>query len=243
MRVGVVVFPGSNCDQDCLWALGASAIEAVPLWHKDDSVQGCDAVILPGGFSYGDYLRCGAIARLSPIMSAIGRHARAGGLVIGICNGFQILTEAGLLPGALLRNTGLRFICRPVFVRVEQTSSALTRSCRAGQVLSLPIAHAEGRYWLADPQLRELEARGQVILRYCAADGRSDATANPNGSANGIAGVCNPDGNVVGLMPHPERAIDPRLGGTDGRCLLAGLSLPAPFAATETPGLRPVASP
>jgi phosphoribosylformylglycinamidine synthase subunit PurQ / glutaminase len=242
MRVGVVVFPGSNCDQDCLWAFGATAIEAVPLWHKHDSVEGCDAVVLPGGFSYGDYLRCGAIARLSPIMSAIGRHAKAGGVVVGICNGFQILTEAGLLPGTLLRNAGLRFICRPVFVRVEQTSSALTRGCRAGQVLSLPIAHAEGRYWLAEPQLRELEARGQVVMRYCAADGRVDGADNPNGSANGIAGVCSPEGNVVGLMPHPERVVDPKLGGTDGRCLLTSLTLSAPSAATATPGLRPVAS-
>jgi phosphoribosylformylglycinamidine synthase len=224
MRAGVVVFPGSNCDRDCLWALEACAIEAVPLWHKDDSVQGCDAVILPGGFSYGDYLRCGAIARLSPIMSAIGRHAKAGGVVVGICNGFQILTEAGLLPGTLLRNTGLRFICRPVFVRVEQTASALTQDCPAGRVLSLPIAHAEGRYWLDEPQLRELEERGQVVLRYCSADGRVDAAGNPNGALNGIAGVCNPDGNVVGLMPHPERAIDPWLGGTDGRCLLDSLT-------------------
>jgi phosphoribosylformylglycinamidine synthase I len=238
MRAGVVVFPGSNCDQDCLWALGASAIDTVPLWHKDDSVQGCDVVILPGGFSYGDYLRCGAIARLSPIMSAIRRHAKAGGVVIGICNGFQILTEAGLLPGTLLRNTGLRFICRPVFVRVEQTSSVLTRACRSGRVLSLPIAHAEGRYWLSETELRELEARGQVVLRYCAADGTVDPASNPNGSANGIAGVCNSDGNVVGLMPHPERAIDSRLGGTDGRCLMAGLATPARTATTAAPGLQ-----
>jgi phosphoribosylformylglycinamidine synthase I len=243
MRVGVVVFPGSNCDQDCLWALGAVAIEAVPLWHKDDSLQGCDAVILPGGFSYGDYLRCGAIARLSPIMSAISRHSKAGGVVIGICNGFQILTEAGLLPGTLLRNAGLRFICRPVSVRVEQTASALTRGCNAGQVLSLPIAHAEGRYWLAESELQELEARGQVVLRYCTADGRIDAIANPNGSLNGIAGVCNIDGNVVGLMPHPERVVDAWLGGTDGRCLLTGLTLSASSTAPVTPGLRPVASP
>ena len=243
MRVGVVVFPGSNCDRDCLWALGTAAIEAVPLWHKDDSLLGCDAVILPGGFSYGDYLRCGAIARLSPIMPAISRHAKAGGIVIGICNGFQILTEAGLLPGTLLRNAGLRFICRPVFVRVEQTASALTRGCRVGQVLSLPIAHAEGRYWLAGSELPELEARGQVVLRYCAADGRIDETANPNGSLNGIAGVCNVDGNVVGLMPHPERVTDPRLGGMDGRCLLTSLTLSATSTAQVTPGLRPVASP
>jgi len=225
MRVGVVVFPGSNCDQDCLWALESCGIEAAPLWHKDDSLQGCDAVILPGGFSYGDYLRCGAIARLSPIMSAIARHAKAGGVVIGICNGFQILTEAGLLPGTLLRNTGLRFICRPVFVRVEQTSSALTAGCRVGQVLSLPIAHAEGRYWLAESELRMLEEHGQVVFRYCSADGRSEAAENPNGSANQIAGVRSRDGNVVGLMPHPERVIDPWLGGTDGRVLLNGLAL------------------
>ncbi len=240
MRAGVVVFPGSNCDQDCLWALEASGIEAVPLWHKDDSVQGCEAVILPGGFSYGDYLRCGAIARLSPIMAAIGRHAKAGGVVLGICNGFQILTEAGLLPGTLLRNTGLRFICRPVFVRIEQAASALTRRCQPGQVLSLPIAHAEGRYWLDGPALRQLEEQGQVVLRYCAADGRVDESANPNGSVNQIAGVSNRDGNVVGLMPHPERAIDPWLGGTDGRCLIN--SLRHPDASAATPALRSVAS-
>jgi phosphoribosylformylglycinamidine synthase len=231
MRVGVVVFPGSNCDQDCLWALEARGIEAVPLWHKDDSLQGCGAVILPGGFSYGDYLRCGAIARLSPIMAAVDRHAKSGGVVVGICNGFQILTEAGLLPGSLLRNTGLRFICRPVFVRIEQTASALTRDCRAGQVLSLPIAHAEGRYWLEEPALRELEERGQVILRYCSADGRVDAADNPNGALNGIAGVCNRDGNVVGLMPHPERAVDARLGSTDGLCLIDSLARAASSSA------------
>jgi len=238
MRVGVVVFPGSNCDRDCLWALDACAIEAVPLWHKDDSLQGCDAVIVPGGFSYGDYLRCGAIARFSPVMSAIARHAGAGGIVIGICNGFQILTEAGLLPGTLLRNTGLRFICRPVFVRVEQTASALTAGCLTGQVLSLPIAHAEGRYWLAEPELRTLEEQGQVVFRYCAADGRSDAADNPNGSANQIAGVRNRDGNVVGLMPHPERAIDLRLGGTDGRGLLNSLTLFGASSAAPVSTLR-----
>jgi len=223
MRAGVVTFPGSNCDQDCLWALGAQAIEAVPLWHQQGSLEGCDVVILPGGFSYGDYLRCGAIARFSPIMAAVREHAAAGGVVVGICNGFQILTEAGLLPGTLLRNEGLRFLCQPVFVRVEQTRSHLTNSCRAGGVLSLPIAHAEGRYWAPPDELDELDANGQVVVRYCTADGRLAAEANPNGSARHIAGVCNQRGNVIGLMPHPERAIDRWLGSADGRCLIESL--------------------
>ncbi len=226
MRVGVVVFPGSNCDQDCLWALGECGLEAVPLWHQQSVLDGCDAVVLPGGFSYGDYLRCGAIARFSPIMAAVKRHADAGGTVVGICNGFQILTEAGLLPGTLLRNDGLRFLCRPVVVRVEQTHSPLTRRCRPGDLLSLPIAHAEGRYWAPPALLDELDAHGQVIFRYATADGQLSPEANPNGSLRHIAGVCNRQGNVVGLMPHPERAIDRWLGGTDGRRLLESLRAP-----------------
>lgn len=230
MRVGVVVFPGSNCDRDCLWALGDCGVEAAPLWHQRASLEGCDTVVLPGGFSYGDYLRCGAIARFSPIMAAVKQHAQAGGAVIGICNGFQILTEAGLLPGTLLRNEGLRFVCRTVSVRVEQRHSVLTRQCRPGDVLSLPIAHAEGRYWAPPQLLDELEANGQVVLRYCAADGQLTEAANPNGSARHIAGVCNRQGNVVGLMPHPERAADRWLGSADGRCLIESLRAPGVLA-------------
>ncbi|MEW6325697.1 MAG: phosphoribosylformylglycinamidine synthase subunit PurQ [Nitrospirota bacterium] len=234
MRVGVIVFPGSNCDQDCLWALRECGFEAVPLWHQQAALDGCDAVVLPGGFSYGDYLRCGAIARFSPVMAAVKRHADGGGAVVGICNGFQILTEAGLLPGTLLRNEGLRFLCRPVTVRVEQAHSALTRRCRPGDRLSLPIAHAEGRYWAPPEVLDRLEAQGQVVFRYCASDGALSPDANPNGSSRHIAGVSNRLGNVVGLMPHPERAIDRRLGGEDGRCLIESL-LATPLADDARP--------
>jgi phosphoribosylformylglycinamidine synthase len=233
VRIGVVVFPGSNCDQDCLWAVRECGGDAVPLWHQETSLQGCDAVVLPGGFSYGDYLRCGAIASFSPIMAAVRGHAEAGGAVIGICNGFQILTEAGLLPGTLLRNEGLRFLCRPVFARVERTDSVLTHRCRAGQTLSLPIAHAEGRYWAPPEVLADLEHHRQVVVRYCTADGRSTAEANPNGSLGHIAGVCNRRGNVVGLMPHPERAIDQWLGSADGRCLIESLLTPSPVASSD----------
>ncbi len=224
MRVGVVVFPGSNCDQDCLAALRECSLDAVPLWHHDASLYDCDAVILPGGFSYGDYLRCGAIAQFSPIMTTIRGYAKDGGIVIGICNGFQILTEAGLLPGVLLRNDGLRFICRPVRIRVEHTRSAITHRYGVHEVLTLPIAHADGRYWTTPRQLEELEANGQILFRYCTADGLVEDSANPNGSVGQIAGICNREGNVIGMMPHPERAVDPRLGGTDGRRLFESLA-------------------
>jgi phosphoribosylformylglycinamidine synthase subunit PurQ / glutaminase len=222
-RIGVVTFPGSNCDQDCLDALRGYAVEAVSLWHRDTSLQRCDAVILPGGFSYGDYLRCGAIARFSPIMDAIRSFAADGGLVIGICNGFQILAEAGLLPGSLLQNAGRRFICRHVTIRVESTDRPLTRRCSPGQVLTLPIAHSDGRYWTTPAQLAELARHDQILFRYAATDGRVTAEANPNGAADNIAGICNLEGNVFGMMPHPERAVDPLLGGTDGRRLFDSL--------------------
>lgn len=222
-RIGVVTFPGSNCDQDCLDALRAYSAEAVPLWHRDTSLQDCDALILPGGFSYGDYLRCGAIAQFSPIMGAIRQFARDGGLVIGICNGFQILTEAGLLPGSLLQNVGQRFICRYVAVRVEDIDRPLTRRCAVGQVLSLPIAHADGRYWATPAEVAELVRHRQILFRYADGDGRVTAKSNPNGSADNIAGICNRAGNVIGMMPHPERAVDPRLGTTDGRWLFDSL--------------------
>ena len=210
MKVGVITFPGSNCDYDCLHAVeDTMAAEAVYLWHADADLQGVDAVFLPGGFSYGDYLRAGAIARVSPIMQEVRAFADAGGPVAGICNGFQILCEAGLLPGGLIRNRSLRFTSRPVSLRVEATDSLWMSSYEPGQILRVPIAHGEGCY-VADPAtLDELEASGRVGFRY--ADPES-----PNGSARSIAGIVNTGGNVLGMMPHPERAVDPLLGSTDG---------------------------
>jgi phosphoribosylformylglycinamidine synthase subunit PurQ / glutaminase len=208
-RVGVVTYPGSQDDRDALWALGALDAEAVPVWHDEAELPDLDAVVLPGGFSYGDYLRCGAIARFSPATAAVREFAAAGGLVLGICNGFQILCEAGLLPGALLRNESLRFVCREVSVVVERDALPFTTRCTAGQRLVLPVKHGDGRY-LPPPDLDP----GQVVLRY---------VDNPNGSVDGIAGVCNEAGNVMGLMPHPEHAVDPLLGSDDGALLLASL--------------------
>jgi phosphoribosylformylglycinamidine synthase len=214
----VVTFPGSNDDRDTRSALSRLFDdEIVALWHKDRGLGGSDCVVLPGGFSYGDYLRAGAIARFSPIMDAVGAHARAGGAVLGICNGFQVLCEAGLLPGALVMNRALRFVCRDVSVRVESVASAGTASCKAGDRLTIPIKHGEGCYVTGDEALAKLEAGGQVIFRYVDADGERRAEANPNGSANDVAGVRNERGNVAGMMPHPEHAVDPLLGTTDGR--------------------------
>jgi phosphoribosylformylglycinamidine synthase subunit PurQ / glutaminase len=210
MRIGVVTFPGSCDDRDARAAVASMGGEPVALWHGDGDLHGVDAVVLPGGFSYGDYLRCGAIARFSPVMGAVADLANAGGPVLGICNGFQVLCEAGLLPGALLRNAGLRFVCREVEVVVESTASAWTSACSVGAVLAIPVKHGEGRYVCDDPDA--LAAAGQVVFRY--APGQ-----NPNGSLADIAGVSNPTGNVVGLMPHPEHAVDPLLGLTGGRGL------------------------
>jgi phosphoribosylformylglycinamidine synthase len=216
----VVVFPGTNCDRDTLHVLQNVFHQPVePLWHESADLGGVDCVILPGGFAHGDYLRAGAIARFSPIMRAVERFARADGLVWGICNGFQVLLEAGLLPGAMRRNAGLRFRCEWVHVRVEHTRSAYTAACRPGQVLRLPIAHGEGNYFAAPDVLARLEARGQVLLRYCDADGTVTPEANPNGSVANVAGLASEGGNVFALMPHPERASEPLLGGTDGRLL------------------------
>jgi phosphoribosylformylglycinamidine synthase I len=217
MKFGVVVFPGSNCDHDAHHAIGKVLGQPVNfIWHQSENLDGLDAVILPGGFSYGDYLRTGAIARFSPVMRAVARFARSGGLVLGICNGFQILLEAGLLPGAMLRNRGLRFVCRHVWVRVESTDTPFTSAAQAGQVLRIPIAHSDGNY-TADPEtLRELEHEERIIFRYVTADGRRDASANPNGSAADVAGIVSREGNVLGLMPHPERAVEGLLGSTDG---------------------------
>jgi phosphoribosylformylglycinamidine synthase len=224
MKFAVVVFPGSNSDRDAWYAAGQVLGEQAELvWHKDTDLGGADAVILPGGFAHGDYLRTGAIARFSPIMGAVSRFAAAGGPVLGICNGFQVLLEAGLLPGAMVRNRGIMFVSRHVHVRVEQTDTPFTAMCSPGQILRLPVAHGEGNYY-ADPDLlRELEANRQVVFRYTDAHGDVTDAANPNGSVNNIAGICNRARNVAGLMPHPERACEPALGSDDGRVLLQSI--------------------
>ena len=220
MKFAVIVFPGSNSDYDAFHAASAVVGEQASLvWHKDTSLGGADAVILPGGFAHGDYLRTGAIARFSPIMAAVSAHARAGKPVLGICNGFQILLEAGLLEGAMLRNRSLKFRCEHVHVRVEDTSTPFTHLCRAGQVLRLPISHGEGNYFAPPDLLERLEGNGQVVFRYCEPDGRTSDAANPNGSIHHIAGLRNEAGNVVGLMPHPERACESVLGSRDGLIL------------------------
>jgi len=222
MKVGVVVFPGSNCDHDTYHVLKhVLAQQARFVWHKDSSLAGLDAVVVPGGFSYGDYLRTGAIARFSPVMRALAAFAAGGGPVLGICNGFQILQEAGLLPGAMLRNRGVRFLSQPVHLRVERTDTVASTGLEAGEVLTMPIAHGEGNFFLPEDELERLEGEGQVVFRYATREGRLEDEANPNGSVRAIAGVCNRARNVVGLMPHPERAAEPELGSADGRRLLA----------------------
>ncbi|MFN2509683.1 MAG: phosphoribosylformylglycinamidine synthase subunit PurQ [Chthoniobacterales bacterium] len=217
MKFAVVQFPGSNCDQDCIAAInGIAELKAEYVWHKTTSVAEFDAIVLPGGFSYGDYLRCGAIARFSPIMRAVVKEARAGKLVIGICNGFQILCEVGLLPGALVRNRSLRFVCDMVTARVEVPHSPFTLGCPEGTLMRLPLAHGEGCFFADATTLRELNANRQVMLRYTDANGNVVASANPNGSVENIAGICNRGRNVFGLMPHPDRACEERLGSVDG---------------------------
>jgi len=217
MKFGIVVVPGSNCDQDAYHAakhvLGQ---DAEFVWHKDTDLKSADVVVLPGGFSYGDYLRTGAIARFSPIMNAVRAFAERGGPVLGVCNGFQILLEAGLIPGAMLRNRSVKFQCEQVYVRVDQTDTPFTAACRPGQVLQMPIAHGEGNYFAPPDVIARLEANGQVVFRYTNAAGEVTDEANPNGSAAAIAGLCNERRNVVGLMPHPERACESALGSADG---------------------------
>jgi phosphoribosylformylglycinamidine synthase subunit PurQ / glutaminase len=227
MKVGIVRFPGSNCDDDAFNAIVDLGEQAVMLWHKDRDLQGCDVLILPGGFSYGDYLRAGAIARFSPIMGPVIEHARRGAPVFGICNGFQIACEAGLLAGALLRNASLQFRSMPVTVRVEQTATRFTRAASDGQLLTMPIAHGDGRYTADDDTIARLEGEGQVVFRYVNAAGDPTPEANPNGSMRNIAGVTNAARNVVGLMPHPERAMDPLLGSADGLVLFESLLVAA----------------
>jgi phosphoribosylformylglycinamidine synthase len=222
-RIGVVTFPGSLDDRDALRAVRFIGGEDVPLWHADRSLRDVNAVILPGGFSYGDYLRTGAIARFAPVMEEVRSFADAGGPVVGICNGFQILCEAGLLPGALIRNRHLRFVCRWVHVRVETTLSPLTAGLVPGEVLPVPIKHGEGQFVAREDDLRRIEGEGLVVFRYCGPDGFVDDAHNPNGATAAIAGVRNETGNVVGLMPHPEHAVDPDVGATGGQPMLGAL--------------------
>lgn len=217
MKFAVVVFPGSNCDHDAFHAVANILKEPVEfIWHQSHDLLNCDAVILPGGFAYGDYLRTGALARFSPVMKSVAKFVRSGGLVLGICNGFQILLEAGLLPGAMVRNAGLRFVCRQVHVRVENTSTPFTSTGEVGQILKIPVAHMGGNYVCDDATLADLQREDRIIFRYTTSDGRLDDAANPNGSRAGIAGICNPERNVAGFMPHPERAVEAALGSTDG---------------------------
>lgn len=227
MKFGVVVFPGSNCDDDMMHVLGhVLGQETVRLWHKEEQLNGFDTgdcIVLPGGFSYGDYLRAGAIARFSPIMKAVSDFAQKGGLVFGICNGFQILCEAGLLPGVLLRNSNEQFICKNVFIRPMTQRSAVTNALSVDKPLQIPIAHAEGRYFADDATLQELETNEQVLFKYCDATGEIRADANPNGAMNNIAGICNRERNVFGMMPHPERAAESVLGNTDGYAIFESL--------------------
>ena len=224
MKIAVIQFPGSNCDQDCLRALrDGLRVPAEYLWHKETSVFGFDAVVLPGGFSYGDYLRCGAIARFSPIVKAIVRAANDGMPVIGICNGFQILCEAGLLPGALIRNQSLHFVCQPVWLRVETDETPFTAKLDKERLLRMPVAHGEGSYFAEPATLAKLQSKRQVVFRYVDESGKSTRESNPNGSMLNIAGICNEARNVVGMMPHPDRAWDRRLGSEDGKLLFESL--------------------
>ncbi len=224
MNFGVIVFPGSNCDHDCIHVLSdVLGHKAIPVWHKETKLDGLDAIILPGGFSYGDYLRTGAIARFSPVMGAVKQFAHEGGMVLGICNGFQILLEAGLLPGTMLRNQSLAFICKDVYVTVENAATPFTGLCRPGQVLKIPIAHADGNYYTDDVTLSQMKAAAQIVFRYCTPEGKVTAEANPNGSLDNIAGIRNAAGNVMGMMPHPERSAEAVLGNDDGRLIFLSM--------------------
>ena len=217
MKFGVIVFPGSNCDHDAFWTIQQVVRQPVTfLWHESHDLENCDAVIVPGGFSYGDYLRTGAIAKFSPVMDSVRKFAASDGLVLGICNGFQILCESGLLPGALMRNTGLKYVCKPVQVRVENADTPFTSACSKGEVLTIPIGHMEGNYFCDASTLEQLRRDNRIVFRYSLPTGEIAATANPNGSLENIAGISSPGYNVVGMMPHPERSAEPELGGTDG---------------------------
>lgn len=224
MKFGIVVFPGSNCDHDCYHAVQhVLKQDAEFIWHKEKQISGVDCIILPGGFSYGDYLRTGAIAKFSPVMSAVREFAGQGGLVIGICNGFQILLESGLLPGAMKRNDSLKFICKDIYLRVENSTTSFTNLLEDGEVLRLPIAHADGNYYADDETLKRLNQNRRIVFRYSDMNGRVDDASNPNGSRENIAGIINEKGNVLGMMPHPERCAEEILGNTDGRRILKSI--------------------
>jgi phosphoribosylformylglycinamidine synthase len=228
MKFGVIIFPGSNCDHDAFWTVQQVAKQPVTfLWHESHDLENCDAVIVPGGFAYGDYLRTGAIAKFSPVMESVRKFAAGGGLVLGICNGFQILCESGLLPGALMRNVGLKYVCKSVDVRVENAETPFTNCCEAGEVLTIPIGHMDGNYFCDPATFAELKRNQQIIFHYVHPDGRdageNDRAANPNGSLGAIAGICNRERNVLGLMPHPERAVESPLGSSDGLVLFRSL--------------------
>ena len=224
MKFGVITFPGSNCDHDALYVAGTIAKQpVVSLWHEAHDLEGVDCVIVPGGFAYGDYLRTGAIAKFAPIMDAVRKHAASGGLVLGICNGFQILCESGLLPGALMRNSGLKYVCKHIWVRVENADTPFTAACHEGEVLKIPIGHMEGNYVCDDATLAALQQDKRIVFRYSTADGKPTPDANPNGSLENIAGICNEGRNVLGMMPHPERLSEGVLGGEDGRRLFESI--------------------
>jgi phosphoribosylformylglycinamidine synthase subunit PurQ / glutaminase len=224
MKFGVVIFPGSNCEQDCFYVVQSVLGKPVEyIWHQDTSVKGFDAIILPGGFAYGDYLRTGALAKFSPVMNAVADFAKKGGLVFGICNGFQILTEAGLLPGALLRNVGLKYLCKFEYLRTETTETPYTNTLSKGQLLRIPIGHGDGNYFADAETLKRLEDNGQVVFRYVDANGEATAEANPNGSQHNIAGIVNEGRNVLGMMPHPDRSSEAILGSTDGRLIFESM--------------------
>ena len=217
MKFGVIIFPGSNCDHDAFWTIQHVARQpATFLWHESRDLENCDAIIVPGGFAFGDYLRTGAIAKFSPVMESVRKFADGGGLVLGICNGFQILCESGLLPGALMRNAGLKYVCKPVQVRVENADTPFTNACAQGEVLTIPIGHMEGNYFCDPETLNELMSQNRIVFRYSTVAGEISGSVNPNGSLENIAGICGPGGNVVGMMPHPERSAEPELGCTDG---------------------------
>ena len=217
MKFGVIIFPGSNCDHDAYWTIEQVAKQPVTfLWHESHELENCDAVIVPGGFAYGDYLRTGAIAKFSPVMQSVKKFADSGGLVLGICNGFQILCESGLLPGALICNIGLKYVCKPVHVRVENAGTPFTNACRQGEVLTIPIGHMSGNYFGDDETLASLRRENRIVFRYVTLEGQATPQANPNGSLDNIAGICSPGRNVLGMMPHPERSAEPELGCTEG---------------------------
>ncbi len=226
MKFGVIIFPGSNCDHDSYHAaITATGQQAVMLWHESHELENCDAIVVPGGFAYGDYLRTGAIAKFAPIMDEVRRFAASGGLVIGICNGFQILCEAGLLPGALLRNAGLKYICKFVDLRVENADTPFTNACRLGEVLHIPIGHMEGNYYCDAATLETLKRQNRIVFRYATPDGKITAEANPNGSLDNVAGICNEGQNVLGMMPHPDRSSEALLGSSDGAKIFKSMAM------------------